>query len=445
MKLNASEQKQTQAPKDYPLNDLIDKHHLYFLPDKEKQTDLKEFKVRYIFQDPLLKINPHEIKQILRLKIVFRKQYEFDNPVLNKAFGKFTDNDMLRILHACDFDISHACEVILDSYSELKKICDVDEIIENKEWCFWYYPYKFRDQQTDYFMNVIDNGGLYIFGRDKCLRPILVFELKKIERQLIGPESMINAYVCIRNYLWGRQLIPGQIENDVIIINHGGIKMTVMNQHFLNCVKVLERDCYRPRLSMAYRIYHVGFVKSLQKIVKLKVLKNCNRHLTKVRSTKDKFHEEMYEHISKWQLEKKFGGYIEDVTENWWPPKTPNRHYWLDSEKERDNLITPEAYYRKYKQGQFDRLASRICWNIIGFYEKIEERGYPLGLNERKLFLNAIGLENFENSVDPESGQVEENVDDLTVDEGFYKGVGMYKILSDVHKKVRSVRMPDDL
>ena len=57
----------------------------------------------------------------------------------------------------------------------------------------------------------------------------------------------------------------------------------------------------------------------------------------------------MHNHISKYQLEKKYGGYIDNLDFDryeFWPPKVPNTYYWLDDETDNDKFISPEMYYK---------------------------------------------------------------------------------------------------
>ena len=35
----------------------------------------------------------------------------------------------------------------------------------------------------------------------------------------------------------------------------------------------------------------------------------------------------MWEHMNQEQVEKKYGGFQEDITANWWPPKCPTENF----------------------------------------------------------------------------------------------------------------------
>lgn len=117
------------------------------------------------------------------------------------------------------------------------------------------------------------------------------------------------------------------------------------------------------------------------------------RHMSKIRISKGAMIPDMFKHISRYQLEKKFGGYIDNLEKDYWPSKAPNRCYWLPGESEADKYITPVEYYEKYKAGHFDRNLDSLCQNLIKPFEEKRILGKKMSKTEKEEFYETIGFD----------------------------------------------------
>lgn len=67
------------------------------------------------------------------------------------------------------------------------------------------------------FLTLQNSGFMYIYGRDLKYRPIIVLNPGVLERLKPSLEQLLNAVTFILEYLKRNMLLPGQIENWVIV------------------------------------------------------------------------------------------------------------------------------------------------------------------------------------------------------------------------------------
>lgn len=60
---------------------------------------------------------------------------------------------------------------------------------------------------------------------------------------------------------------------------------------------------------------------------------------------------ELWTHINPGQIEQKFGGNAEDLTEGFWPPTCPTTDFLLDSGDPQEKFITKAQYLEKFNNG----------------------------------------------------------------------------------------------
>jgi hypothetical protein len=74
---------------------------------------------------------------------------------------------------------------------------------------------------------IMNCGGLYIYGRDKNLRPIVICDIAKLmeSKSLFGTGSQELINVCIFMLEWIEEymFVKGRIENFILLIDCKGI------------------------------------------------------------------------------------------------------------------------------------------------------------------------------------------------------------------------------
>ena len=448
-----------QDPKDYPSNDTLPCHHLYFPKhESEKKVYFKNKIIRYHFDNvDQIEYEDDERIAIEQFKRLFNEYYTADY-ILMECFTKFDDIDILRFLYGANFDFIEAVSAIKQNYKLLMKYHTIrKDVIYNKKPVR--YPNISHPLKPKYSLlwndSELDASGIYIFGRDSSLRLIIHVNVSKYVQVSMCDNEINFPQLCIvRNYIMD-QSIPGQIENYVIIFDHAN--NALVNFTGIDTIKRLKEFFFGlslPHRSRVYRAYHVntGFI---GKYIAEQLSNNLDkRYLYKVKISTSPIIKKWFTHISKYQQEKKFGGYIDNLENNFWPPKTPNRHYWLgENENDWDNYITPEEYYQKYKRGYFDNFPSKICCSLINPFQEMEKEEKTMTDLEKSIFYNSIGLrpkadnsgskgfkkfkDDYDGLYDKKNQKAgdQDEMECCTMDEGFWRGIGLHRSLGDVHKK----------
>lgn len=107
---------------------------------------------------------------------------------------------------------------------------------------------------------------------------------------------------------------------------------------------------FRGRL---YKGYVINAPKAFNLIFKVISVFVDERTLKKISITSDKSNPEMLTHISKDQLERRFGGNL-NVPEVYWPPQFKSLNFFLEGEKEEEILISKEEYLEKFENGELE-------------------------------------------------------------------------------------------
>jgi len=83
---------------------------------------------------------------------------------------------------------------------------------------------------TDNMFKIMNCGGLYIYGRDKNLRPIVICDIQKLleNKNLFGSEKkgqsdLINVCLFMLEWMEHFMFVQGRIENFILIIDCKGV------------------------------------------------------------------------------------------------------------------------------------------------------------------------------------------------------------------------------
>lgn len=458
-----------KQPSDYPKNSIVDVHNQFFPKTEDKKDFINGKVIRYIFHDPEFEQEPGELEHINKVRQYFENVFKDDkNSCIYALLKKLSNADILKFLYSNEFDITEAADSIHKNILQFYRLT-LYEQMKDRPHSYLNYPID-GDNLKENTLNLFNNGCCYIFGRDHCLRPIIIILVKKQEQVMnIHNEKLTQSIgLIIRNYLLKEGFIPGQIENLVQINNYEGMDSSTTTEHRMNFINRKFSINGILLKSMIYRSYIVNLVKRFKGFFVRNFLNLADkRYVTKIRITTKNFHHEMFSHISKYQLEKKHGGYIENMTKDFWPSKAPNRHYWLENEREKDRYITPEKYYEIYKSGYFDKSLHGPCWSQINFFEEKEKEGGTFTKFETCKFQNSIGFIRFDNVennqyynesfsgnetkkdlkvVNDEYDYEIDGVDeDLSTEEGVLLKFGGHKSLGIGHTKSLKICMPSSV
>ena len=242
----------------------------------------------------------------------------------------WNDDINLRFIHATECDIKK-------SYERMIKYID---------WFHNMFPMEINPGDKIY--QLLNLGFLYVYGRDCHFRPIIICQpsicLKYFK--LFEEKEIIDASVFLFQYIVNNMLIPGQIENWIMILNFEGSSPL----NLPNVVKKIIKTISENFLSRLYKCYVYGM--SLLINLMFKIVCNFLEEVTvqKINIIEKNNMNKIFENIRKDNLEQKFGGTAPDMKEeiennnSFFPPRMPSTKFILDNENKKEFLITKEEY-----------------------------------------------------------------------------------------------------
>jgi len=212
------------------------------------------------------------------------------------------------------------------------------------KWHKNYFPMTI--QPGDKIVQLLNLGFLYVYGRDHQFRPILVCQPYVYQKNmnLFQEEEVIRASAFLYQFIVNNMLIPGQIENWIMILSFVGISPLTLPDSVKRLIKTLSDNF----LSRLYKCYVHGmsiFINFIFKIIctfleeitlkKITILDNKNHHL-------------LFQNIRLDNVEQKFGGTAPDVTlgvtNSIFPPRMPSSFFLKDDENPDEILVTEQEY-----------------------------------------------------------------------------------------------------
>lgn len=300
---------------------------LYFPNQKEEiKFDPKEptKTVRMIFEGGVT-FNQYETKKLKELSAEIEKLSE------TKKFRQFIypkdwdESKSLRFLQATGYKLDKTIEMLLNHF----------------EWRSKNIP----PHITENAMKILNSGFIYIHGRDNHFRPVMVLRCSEFmkNRKIFCFEDWEKAVIFFMEYSINELLLPGQIENWVSICDINQISLTSIPSELKRILGILQ-DNYRCRLYVMWIVNVSGWVKLLWRVIK-GLIDNCTER--KIKFLKNENLSEIFDLVDRSQVEKRYGGESETITEHFFPPKFPNKEYFKDSEKIKKVLVGENEYLKK--------------------------------------------------------------------------------------------------
>jgi hypothetical protein len=232
------------------------------------------------------------------------------------------ESDTLRYLQASDYDVKKVYTLIKEY---LKSAQNAKKTIDNR-------------------MRFILNYGLiYMHGRDTHFRPILIVEVIKASELMdklgFSFEEISQSILFFMNYIVNYMLIPGQIENWIIICDLKDVGVSKLPQ-FKNILSSLSK--FRCRVIKNYILHLSGVIKFAAKNM-LSLLGSASAKKLVIVDSKNL--QIIQELIRKENLQEKHGGIAPNVTygeDNLFPPLVPSDEYIIEGEEL--NIVSPETY-----------------------------------------------------------------------------------------------------
>ena len=225
-------------------------------------------------------------------------------------------------------------------------------MIEYFKWYKSFFPLNI--QPGDKVVQVLNSGFLYAFGRDHRFRPLLICQPYILQKclKLYSDDDIYNASIFICQYMVNYMMIPGQIENWIMIVNMDGTSILSIPESVKKLMKALS-NYFIARLFRCYILGLNAFLRIIYKIICNFVVKST---VEKVIVLDDKNDKRKDKDINPENIEERFGGkatdLIYDVENALFPPRMPSNNFLLDNENPKDILITEEQYIEKYNANE---------------------------------------------------------------------------------------------
>ena len=225
-------------------------------------------------------------------------------------------------------------------------------MIEYFKWYKSFFPLNI--QPGDKVVQVLNSGFLYAFGRDHQFRPLLICQPYILQKclKLYSDDDIYNASIFLCQYMVNYMMIPGQIENWIMIVNMDGTSILSIPESVKKLMNALS-DYFIARLFRCYILGLNAFLRIIYKIICNFVEKST---VEKVIVLDDKNDKRKDKDINPENIEERFGGkatdLIYDVENALFPPRMPSNNFLLDNENPKDILITEEQYIEKYNANE---------------------------------------------------------------------------------------------
>lgn len=225
-------------------------------------------------------------------------------------------------------------------------------MIEYFKWYKSFFPLNI--QPGDKVVQVLNSGFLYAFGRDHQFRPLLICQPYILQKclKLYSDDDIYNASIFICQYMVNYMMIPGQIENWIMIVNMDGTSILSIPESVKKLMNALS-NYFIARLFRCYILGLNAFLRIIYKIICNFVEKTT---VEKVIVLDDKNDKRKDKDINPENIEERFGGkatdLIYDVENALFPPRMPSNNFLLDNENPKDILITEEQYIEKYNANE---------------------------------------------------------------------------------------------
>ena len=200
---------------------------------------------------------------------------------------------------------------------------------------------------------LLNNGFLYIYGRDHQFRPIMVCQPYILQNKMdyFSNSDVVNVCLFVCQFAVNNLLIPGQVENWIMFFNLKGTSLLSLPEPIKQLVQELS-DNFNFRL---YKVYALGMsliMRILYKFVTSFIGQPNEDKIIILDGKKDKH---LFDDFNPDNLEKRFGGRAEDLIyggdNSLFPPRVPTHNISLPNENLNDFLITEEEYINRCKKG----------------------------------------------------------------------------------------------
>ena len=324
---------------------------------------------RFIFNG--MDKTPYEKEKLEELtKYIAEKEKD-----INNFFPEWwLESDTLRFLQATNYDIKKTHTLIKENIKYSKQTI------------------KIIDKRIRFILNY---GFIYMYGRDMHFRPVIIVEVNKscelMDKLKYTFEELNQAMIFFVNYIINFILLPGQIENWIMICDLKSVGVGKLGQ-FKSILNTLNR--FRGRVFRNYILNLGTFMRAAASGV-LSILGSSSAK--KIIMVENGKYEVMQQYIRKENLQIKYGGSAPNVIygeDNLFPPIVPSDIYI--NENENLNIVSPETYKEMCLEAKpFKPFIVSEAYNKM--WEKEEEQKKKRSKMRKSISIRGLSVKDFIN------------------------------------------------
>jgi hypothetical protein len=219
---------------------------------------------------------------------------------------------------------------------------------------WWERTFPMNISPKDKSWELLNNGFLYIYGRDHQFRPIMVCQPYILQKKMdyFSNTDVVNVCLFVCQYAVNNLLIPGQIENWIMFFNLKGTSLLSLPEPMKLLVQELS-DNFNFRLSKCYVLGMSFIMRILYKFVCTFIGQPNEDKIVILSNRRDKH---LFDDFTPENLEKRFGGKAEDLiygeNDSLFPPRVPCDNVFFPWEDKNKILISENEYINKCKNGE---------------------------------------------------------------------------------------------
>ena len=254
-----------------------------------------------------------------------------------------TCKEQEKIILPNDWNDSQTLKMLL-SHSYDNKITLTNTLVY-LEWRRTYLPI----QPSDNIIRILNIGFIYSHGRDSRFRPLIVLKVRDFKRnyEKFAYEDWVRSIIYLLEYVVSSLLIKGQIENWNILVDCEDASLFSLPSEFKKILLILQNN-YKCRLYKLYIMSIPFILKAIWVLVKQVLDSVVQKKIQMV----DPGSKELFAIINRSQVEKRFGGLAENLTNHYFPHTVPSNEYFLSGDDPKELLITEEQYRTKVENDE---------------------------------------------------------------------------------------------
>lgn len=355
-------------------NNSTSNQELLDLLDSSKEESKQAFPSKECYLFPIERKTEYELdandESIILSRRIFENKKGFDEQetvALKSLYLEIEKHNIVcpgnRLIFPPNWKISETLKFLQATKFDNKQT--IQNLINHTEWRKGYFPMKVDDKVIEILSKL---GFLYIHGRDRYFRPIIVCRAQAYVSNVnkYSYEEFLSAIIFFMEYVINFLMVPGQVECWNIINDLNNVSLLTLPSDFNKFLKFLQIN-YRCRLNISF-VYGMNTILDyLWRLIKTFLDKNVEK---KFMFVNDGNRNRVFELILPEQLEERYGGsapnrfsddgnlseiYVNQVKRNnVFPPIMPNKDNLLIEDKQK--LLTEAQYKDLVKLGKITKI-----------------------------------------------------------------------------------------